>query len=140
MLIFDGLSLDFFVKFENGMPEFINGHFFLSGKLQINDFRDFKFHHLIVLGIDFEFTRLQAVFEGIKRDARIWLKLRTVKDFIGLSFDDENIISLIELKVVHLKLLGGGHFEKSSLHRIVKFGYGGKLVIGSSRLTGFEFN
>ncbi len=109
------LSLEFLVNFENGVPEFINGHFLLSGKLQINNLTHLNFHHFIVLGNDFEITRLETVFDGIKRDARIWLKFSTVKDFIGFGFDDENIISLIELKVVDLKLLAG-NFRRSSLH------------------------
>ena len=97
------------------MPEFINGHFLLSGKLQINDFRDFNFHHLIGLGNDFEVTRLKAVFERIKGDARMWLKLSTVKDFISLGFDDQGRLFLVEHKIIDRKLLAD-NVARSSLH------------------------
>ncbi len=101
------------------MPEFINGHFFVVGEFQIDDFWDFKFHHLIVLGNDFEVARLKTVFETIKRDARMWLKLRAVKDFISLGFDDQGRLFLVEHKIIDRKLLAD-NVARSSLHWIEK--------------------
>ncbi len=116
-LIFDGLSLYFFVKFENGMPEFINDHFFVVDEFQIDDFRDFNFHHLIVLGNNFEVTRLQTVFERIKREAMILFKLRAVKDFISLGFDDQGRIFLVEHEIIDRKM-SVVNVARSSFHGI----------------------
>jgi hypothetical protein len=115
LLIFMDLIFEFLVEFENGMPELINDNFFLVEKFQINDFRDFHFHRLVVLRNNFVITRLQTVFEGIKRHTGIWLKFSRVKYLISLGFDNEGGIFLDEDKIINRMLLAG-NFLRSSFH------------------------
>ncbi len=94
-------------EFENLLPEFIFKDCFLADKVQINNFSDFNFHCLVVLFNNLILSRLETVYERIKRYKKIEWEMSRVQSWISFCIYDKSLILDYKLKDGDFVLLVG---------------------------------